>query len=113
MIGIQPASVRRSSIRFGPAEITLDAAFAEKDGAGPVARLTADRNGVLYGTAQFGGLLVREPCSKYNVAAGIGCVVFFDGLSVPGTATRLSRVSAPRSRSKAKTKISLLAAFDT
>jgi hypothetical protein len=36
-----------------------------------------------------------------------------DGLSVPGTAARSIGVSAPLSRSMAKTKISFLAAFDT
>ena|SRR5215472_6352743 len=76
MIETQPASVRRSSIRFGPAEISLDAAFFGKDGAGLNAGLTADGNGV-YGTAQLGGLPDGVPCGKYNCAAGIGCVVVF------------------------------------
>jgi hypothetical protein len=52
-------------------------AFSGKNGAGPNAGLTADENGVLYGTTQFGGLLDGEPCTKYNGGAGIGCGVVF------------------------------------
>jgi uncharacterized repeat protein (TIGR03803 family) len=52
-------------------------AFSGKNGAGPNAGLTAHRNGVLYGTAQNGGLLDGEPCSKYNGGSGIGCGVVF------------------------------------